>query len=472
MSYLDLDFKAKSTNKKWHRHRSPDSKVTSITSKAASKTFLILAAFIIISFIGLSLFSHSEAKTENSNLNPLRLHYPLSLPLKEQHLEVDSSHPIKLIKTQETPTSEWVQIIIKGGDTLASIFSSAGLKSGTTHEVVTLNKQTKKLTLIRPGEKILIKKDNNNTLTNLKYLPSVTQTLVIKRQNDGSLRSELQHHPLDPMPVFKSGSIKTSLFEAAETNDISVNIIMELAGIFGWDIDFSLDIRKGDQFAVVYNELYKDGEKIRDGKILAASFTNKGKVYQALYYKDPKGVSDYFSPDGKSMRKAFLRSPVEFSRISSGFTRKRWHPVLSKWRSHKGVDYAAPRGTPVRASGDGKVHLKGSKGGYGKTIILKHGGKYTTVYAHLSRYAHGLRRGKTIKQGQIIGYVGSSGLATGPHLHYEFRLHGTHRNPLTIKLPAAKPINKAFATHFKTKTKSALSMLKIMEGNLLAQASK
>jgi len=303
-------------------------------------------------------------------------------------------------------------------------------------------------------------------------MPSLTQTLVIKRQQDKSLTSELLHHPLDPIPVFKSGEITSSLFLAAEKSDIPESVIMELAGIFGWDIDFALDIRKGDQFALVYNELFKDGERIRHGRILSAEFINQGKQYKAVYYTDPKGESGYYSPDGKSMRKAFLRSPVKFSRISSRFTRKRWHPVLSKWRSHKGVDYAAARGTPIRASGDGKITFKGTKGGYGKSIFIQHGGKYTTVYAHMTRYARGSRKGKRIKQGQIIGYVGSTGLASGPHLHYEFRVNGVHRNPLTVKLPAAEPIDKAYRAHFKKETRTYLSMLSLMDEKKVAQVTQ
>ena len=241
---------------------------------------------------------------------------------------------------------------------------------------------------------------------------------------------------------------------------------MDLVAIFGWDIDFSLDIRQGDSFGIVYEELYKDGVKIRNGRILSAKFVNDGKAYKAVYYTDPSGNSDYYAPDGKSMRKAFLRSPVKFSRISSRFSNKRWHPVLSKWRSHKGVDYAAARGTPVRASGDGKISFAGRKGGYGRLVVISHGGRYTTAYGHLHRYAKGARSGRKVKQGQIIGYVGSSGLATGPHLHYEFRVNGVHRNPLTVKLPEAKPVNTAYIDNFEKQIQTYLSMLRLMDRTL------
>jgi len=308
--------------------------------------------------------------------------------------------------------------------------------------------------------------DNERKLRQMKYIPDITRTLLIKRIEDQSFTSQIINYQLDAYPIYREGVIDTSLFEAAANADIPVDVIMDLAAIFGWDIDFTLDIRTGDRFGIVYEELYKDDVKIRNGRILSAEFINNGKTYRAVYYTDPKGESDYFSPDGKSMRKAFLRSPVEFTRISSRFSNKRWHPVLSKWRSHKGVDYAAKRGTPIRASGDGKVIFVGRKGGYGRAIFIQHGGRYTTVYGHLNGYARGIKSGKRVKQGQTIGYVGKSGLATGPHLHYEFRVNGVHRNPLTVKLPEAKPVHPAYLSHFNESTQVYLSMLRLMERTL------
>ena len=234
---------------------------------------------------------------------------------------------------------------------------------------------------------------------------------------------------------------------------------MELAQIFGWDIDFALELREGDQFHVIYEEQYLDGEKLRNGPILAAEFINRGNLYKAVRYTDKEGDTSYYDTEGNAKRRAFIRTPVKFSRISSRFTRKRWHPVLKRWRSHKGVDYAAPRGTPVKATGNGKVVFRGNKGGYGNVIFLRHGGKYTTVYGHLSRFAKGLKNGKAVKQGQIIGYVGSTGLATGPHLHYEFRVHGKHQNPLTIKLPKTIRLPKREQARFKKSTAPLMAQL-------------
>ncbi len=463
MSYQDLDFKSRRAPPyRRHRHFLPATLHFSRIIRGATAFITLIGAVYLM----LSILPDSAAKVDDSNLKQQRLHYPVLLP-KSASPQFELVQPPAAAVAEE-PADDWIHHKIKAGDTLASIFSGAGLGATTTHQVVKLNDETSQLSRIKPGQTISIRVDDEEQLVGLKYQPDLTRTLQVKRQPDGELTSELLHHPLEPVPVFKSGTIDTSLFEAAADSDISENIIMELAGIFGWDIDFALDIRKGDSFGIVYNELYQDGNKIRDGRILAAQFTNQGKVFRAVHYTDPKGKSGYYTPNGKSMRKAFLRSPVKFSRISSGFSRKRWHPVLSKWRSHKGVDYAAPRGTPIRASGDGKISYKGTKGGYGKTVLIQHGGKYTTVYAHMSRYARGIKSGKRINQGQVIGYVGSTGLASGPHLHYEFRVNGVHRNPLRVKLPAAEPINKAYREHFNREITTYLSMLDLMHTQAVA----
>ena len=259
-----------------------------------------------------------------------------------------------------------------------------------------------------------------------------------------------------------SGIIDSSLFLAGMAAGMSDNLIMELAGIFGWDIDFVLDIRSGDHFTLVYEELYLDGHKQRDGNILAAEFVNRGKTYRAVRYVDAQKRADYYSPDGRSMRKAFIRTPVDFTRISSRFG-KRYHPTLKKRKNHHGVDYAAPRGTPIKAAGDGKLIFVGRKGGYGKTVIIQHGGKYSTLYAHMSKIKPGSRRGNRVRQGQVIGYVGSTGRSTGPHLHYEFRVNGVHRNPLTVRLPDAAPIKAQYKTDFLNKSRHLVAQLDVLQ---------
>jgi len=424
--------------------------------KMPFKLLIASTASILLGFSATNW--QAAAEGTDSTLKSNRLHY--SLPLPEASITLPED-----IQASVQPENEqnWQTVVIKSGDTLASIFSRSGLPASTTHAIATLNDQTKNLRYIKPGQKVRLLLGDNGQLQQMEYEPDITKTLVIQRTEDQSFSSQVTNFKLDAYPVYREGVIESSLFEAAAKSNIPESVIMDLASIFGWDIDFSLDIRRGDRFGIVYNELYKDDVKIRNGQILAAEFVNDGKTYRAVYYTDPKGNGDYFDEKGRSMRKAFLRSPVEFSRISSRFSKKRWHPVLSKWRSHKGVDYAARRGTPIRASGDGKVIHAGNKGGYGRTIIIQHGGRYTTVYGHLNGYANGVRSGKKVKQGQIIGYVGSSGLATGPHLHYEFRVNGVHRNPLTVRLPEAKPVHPSYLSDFNKNTRVYLSMLRLME---------
>ena len=457
MSFQDLDFKSDRTYPA--RSGNPLSMPSSFRFNLMIK---LLMATAVVTLLGFSVSNwQPSAKSADSTPNTDRLHYSLPLPAPDPTLEDEIAEVVEQIEP-----SQWESVIIKSGDTLASIFARKGISSTTTHKVATLNEQTRKLRYIQPGDEIKLLLDEQRKLRQMKYIEDITRTLLIQRNEDQAFTSQIINYQLDAYPVYREGVIDSSLFEAAANADIPEDVIMDLVAIFGWDIDFSLDIRSGDRFGIVYEELFKDDVKIRNGRILSAEFINDGKTYRATYYKDPTGNSDYYAPDGRSMRKAFLRSPVKFSRISSRFSNKRWHPVLSKWRSHKGVDYAAARGTPIRASGDGKVIHAGNKGGYGRLIVIRHGGRYTTAYGHLHRYAKGVRSGKKVKQGQIIGYVGSSGLATGPHLHYEFRVNGVHRNPLTVKLPEAQPVNTAYLDHFRDQTQVYLSMLRLMDRTL------
>ena len=457
MSFQDLDFK--SDRAYLSKPRKPAPEISPARIKLAGK---LLLAGTIVTLLGFSVSNwQPSAKSADSTPKSARLHYSLALPQPAPTLEQDLQNAVAA--ADDTP---WETVVIKSGDTLAAIFARQGIPATTTHNIARLNEQTKTLRYIQPGEKIQLLLDDDNGLRQMKYIPDITRTLLIQRNEQGDYDSKVINYQLDAYPVYREGVIENSLFAAAANADIPEDVIMDMVAIFGWDIDFALDIRKGDRFRIVYEELYKEDQKIRNGRILSAEFVNNGKTYKAVYYTDPRGNSDYYTPDGKSMRKAFLRSPVKFSRISSRFSNKRWHPVLSKWRAHKGVDYAAPRGTPVRASGDGKVIFAGTKGGYGRLILIRHGGRYTTAYGHLHRYARGIRSGKKVKQGQVIGYVGSTGLATGPHLHYEFRVRGVHRNPLTVKLPEAEPVHPDYLAHFEENTQAYLSMLHLMDRTL------
>ncbi len=387
-----------------------------------------------------------------SQPQPARKNISLSVPVIQTQ-----SAPVKQAAT--TPIRDWQELRVKSGDSLAKLFSRAGINARQLDELMKSGDAVKTLRKIFPKDIIRIATDDSGKLQALQYDIDEKSYLMVERKQD-KLVAETFDYQIDTVTAHASGSIKSSLFLAAQKAGISQNVIMQLAGIFGWDIDFALDIRKGDTFTVIYEEQYRDGEKISDGNILAAEFVNKGKTYRAVRYTNPQtDRSEYYTAEGKSMRKAFLRTPVNFSRISSRFSINRYHPVLHKFRSHKGVDYAAKRGTPIRAAGDGKVIFKGKKGGYGRVVIIQHGTKYTTLYAHLNSYNKKLRKGSKVKQGQTIAYVGSSGLATGPHLHYEFRVNGVHRNPLTVRLPESKPVPKQYLADFKSATSSIIAHL-------------
>lgn len=357
-------------------------------------------------------------------------------------------------------------IRIKRGDTLSSLFNKRGLNK-ELHNIMQLGSNVKELKSIYPGQKIHFLLEGEQ-LAGIELETSVNRRLKISKLENSYHVDEIIRDFETRLQV-ASSSIENSLFLAGQRAGLSAALIMELANVFGWDIDFALDIRSGDQFTVVYEEKYLDGDKIKDGTIVAAEFINAGKRYRAVRYTDSNGDTDYYSDNGRSMRKPFLRTPVDFARISSRFNLRRKHPILNKIRAHKGVDYAASIGTPIKVSGDGKIVHRGKKGGYGRTIIVRHGSQYSTLYAHMHKYAKNSQVGKRVKQGQVIGYVGKSGLATGPHLHYEFRVNGVHRNPLTVKLPDAKPLPKSEMARFKTATADQFAQLDLYSSTLLAQ---
>ena len=365
--------------------------------------------------------------------------------------------PVVATTPEASPEYQWITAKVKRGDSLAVIFKRNKLSAVDLHNIMKLGKPTKRLRNLQPGQTFKVMVDDEHALQALHYDISRLETLVIQR-DAGNFVTDYHHKHVEKRTNHAAAMITSSLFEAGRDAGLSIKLTMEMAHIFGWDIDFALDMRKGDHFTLIYEEHFLDGEKVNEGPILAAEFVNQGKSYKAIRYTDASGRSDYYSPKGLSMRKAFLRTPVDFRRISSRFG-KRKHPVLNRIRMHKGVDYAAPRGTPIKASGDGKVIFKGRKGGYGRAVIIQHGGRYRTLYAHMASYRKGIRVGKRVKQGQTIGYVGSSGRATGPHLHYEFRVNGVHRNPLTIRLPNAQPIKAKYKDDFISHAQTMISQI-------------
>lgn len=363
--------------------------------------------------------------------------------------------------------SFWRQERIQRGDTVGSVLSRLEVNDQDASHFLRSSSEAKALYQLIPGKSIRAETDAEGGLLSLRYLMPDGTLLQVSRGEDGFKVLE-QQAQLETRVTMKSGEIRNSLFGATDAAGVPDAIAMQIAEMFSTDIDFHQDLRKGDRFAVVYETLYSEGEYVRTGRVLAAEFTNQGKTYKAVWFQDETGRGGYYTPDGKALRKAFLRSPLEFSRISSGFTRARFHPVLKTWRAHKGVDYAAPTGTRVKTVADGTVTFVGKKGGYGNVVVVQHGGKNSTLYAHLSGFAKGLRTGARVNQGDVIGYVGSTGVATGPHLHFEFKVAGVQQDPLKVNVPTAYPIAAKQMPKFRQIAEPLVARLEMMQVTNLA----
>ena len=374
---------------------------------------------------------------------------------------------LNISQTNDADIILWQQERIQKNDSVASLLSRLKVNKEDKSKFLHDARNIKTMRRLVPGKTIHAQTTASGKLLALGYFPGGKKHLLLKKTN-GTFKEDKSPLNIETHIKMKSGVIRSSLFAATDGANVPDSVATQIAEIFASDIDFNRDLRKKDHFKVVYELHYSNGEVIGVGRVLAAEFINKGKTYQAVYFEANDKEKGYYTPDGKNLRRAFLRSPLKFSRISSGFTRSRFHPVLKKWRSHKGVDYAARKGTPVRATANGTVAVSTRNRGYGKYIILKHRGRYSTVYAHLSRFAKGLRKGKRVNQGDIIGYVGSTGLATGPHLHYEFRVKGIQRNPLRVVMPAAIPLAAKNIPAFNKSTKPLMVRLNMLRDTNLA----
>lgn len=359
---------------------------------------------------------------------------------------------------------------VRPGESLSQLFRREGLSRMDLHFITALGEEAASLARIRPGEELVIHDDGTGNVLYLARELDEERMLHVHRTEEGFTK-EISELPIQRRVRHAEGEIQRSLYQDALAEGLSDGLIMELAFIFQWDVDFVLDIRRGDEFRVVYEALYKDGEPIGHGRILAAEIVNRGESIRALYYENPQGEADYYAPGGDSMRRTFLRAPLEYIRISSHFNPNRQHPKLNRMRAHTGVDYAAPEGTPVRAAGDGRITYRGRRGGYGNTVQIRHGGRYETLYAHLSRFASGVGVGSRVEQGEVIAYVGETGLATGPHLHYEFLVDGVHKDPVQVEIPAADPVPEEFREHFRRTTSPLVAELDLLNGptRLIAQ---
>ncbi len=359
-----------------------------------------------------------------------------------------------------------IDVVVGRNDTLERIFRRLKLDLADLASLRSLPGVRNALDSLRPGESLRVV-HRNGSLYGLERRLDETQTLKVSRDPTAGLRADVLQSPLEARTRTVHGVIDSSLFEAVEKAGAHDQTAVNLADIFGWDIDFVLDVRQGDTFIVTYPEYYRDGVYVKDGPIEAAEFVNQGHEYQAVRYTDPAGSAHYYTPDGRSLHKAFLRAPVEFTRVSSRFNTARFHPILNLIRAHKGVDYAAPMGTPVRAAGDGRIRFAGAKGGYGNVVEIEHSASVVTVYGHLSRFARVTHVGAHVTQGVVIAYVGMTGLATGPHLHYEYRVNGVFKNPQTVHLAGADPIEARWHEDFLAKTTPLLATLEGPPGPML-----
>ncbi|MDP0589218.1 MAG: M23 family metallopeptidase [Candidatus Endonucleobacter bathymodioli] len=456
---------------------SPRNNATSL--KQFPRKHILLIAGIVAVVIGLTLMlSLGQLQSDSSEM---------SLAIDVHQLSIgdsvlNASSDIQNIKKQEDDRSaivtisnditsklgKWHTVKIKSGDNLSVIFTKQGLGSDVVRAIVSTPKLGKVVTKIRPRETLEFRINNRGELTQLRYVQSKLKSIFFSKTNSG-YRAELIRLEPQIRIAYSHGEIERSLFITSQRVGLSDRLTMKLAGIFGWDIDFIQDIRRGDGFHLIYEEKYLNDKKLGDGNILAATFRNQGKTYTAVRYTDSKGDTSYYSPSGQSMKKAFLRAPVDFARISSRFNPNRLHPVFKTKRPHRGVDYAAPTNTPIRAAGDGRVKFAGWQRGYGNVVYIQHPSNIVTVYAHQNKIRRGLKKGRLVKQGQTIGYVGQTGWATGPHLHYEFRLNGRHRNPVTVKLPDASPIKKEEMARFKAHSQKMLVYLENTSKALLAK---
>lgn len=440
--------------------------------KAEHLRWFLVGIGISISILALQLLSNTRSLVQEPAAGAL----PPAFELTGVPLELPGTPASNLVTTQAQVTQappvpgeagHSVTLTVRPGDSMDSLFGRNKLDRGDLAEILTLEEARSAMRLVHPGDTIQIRELNGKILS-LNRKIDETHELEVTLSDSGNYQSRIIERPLETRVVYAHGTIKNSLFVAGREAGMSDKVTMNLAGIFAWDVDFVLDIRENDEFVVLYEELWQDGSRVKDGEILAAEFVNQGETLRAIRYTDSEGRSDYFSPEGNSMRKAFIRAPVDFTRISSNFNPNRKHPILNKIRAHKGVDYAAPNGTPIKAAGDGKVIFAGRKNGYGNCIILQHGGNITTLYAHMSKFSKDGRVGKRVVQGQVVGYVGATGLATAPHLHYEYRVNGVHRNPRTVKLPQANPVAAKYREDFLAEADAMMSQLDMVRQTRLA----
>jgi len=447
-----------------------DYKPSATRKPAKSKAIWWFVAGLGIPLLGIALvtgLSTNDPLPPISDTPVMTSANTVALPVDEMDAAAITSDVLEPeIEVEPELDYDRLTLTVGRGDTMEKLFRKNSLSISHLMQIAQLDEAKQRFRRIKPGDVFEVEHDNGQVF-GLHSKLDLTTALQIDRVDD-TFTAQIIERPVERRKRHAYGVIESSLFESAAQAGLSDKTIMNVAGIFAWDVDFILDIRSGDNYYVQFEEIWQDGEYVTDGEIIAAEFNNNGRQIQAVRFKDGENNTDYFTPEGDSVRKAFIRAPVDFTRISSNFNPKRRHPILNTIRAHRGVDYAAPRGTPIKAAGDGKVIFRGTKSGYGRVVILQHGGNITTLYAHMSGYDAKAKLSTRVRQGQTIGYVGMTGLATANHLHYEYRLNGVHRNPRTVSLPDAEPIADQYREQFLTEAAPILEELERFKSTQVA----
>lgn len=434
-----------------------------------TRTKMVLFALTLFA-VGLALGGLESGEDEVVVANKV-----LNLDLPDQHaLQAPSLEPVQGKSEFESsaglpsPVEQWDRITIRSGQSLDGIFRQQGFSANTLHRIMTLNDDTKRLKKIRPGDLFEFQRYEDGSLQRMRYAVDEAHYLIVELNGQQAIAST-EPRDINSQITETSGTITSSLFVAGKQAGLGDGMVMKLANLFGWDIDFVLDIREGDRFFLVYEKIYRDGSFLRDGEITGATFVNQGERFQALRF-DVDDQIQYFSPDGHNMRKAFLRAPLSFSYVSSSFNPKRYHPILKRVKAHNGIDYRAPKGTPVYTAGDGKVIRSAYTKYNGHHVFVQHANSIVTKYLHFTKRT--VKQGQRVKQGQVIGYVGATGLAEAPHLHYEFLLNGVHRNPRTVSLPKADSLEESQIAAFQQTVAPVLTQLSRLESaSMYAESS-
>lgn len=428
-----------------------------ISSLTSIKKVAIVAALLFV------FYAISDMASVNVDVQAQPLNFS-----QKQLIEIPSVPLMSFAENGLVGSEQFIYktVTVKKGQTLSGIFTDLGLSQSLLLKIAHFNEDSKKLVKVMPGNDLHFTLTPEGELTQLRYQASVFEELIINNDMQ-QISTEIITYEQEIRVISAEGTISNSLFGAGKAAGLSDSMVMQLANIFSWDIDFVLEIRNGDSFNLIYEKIYKEGEYLTEGKILAASFTNQGTTYEAVYYEDGAGGGSYYAADGRAMKKAFLRAPLNFSYISSSFNPKRMHPITKRVKAHRGVDYRAPTGTPVLAAGAGRVTQAAYNKYNGNYVFIQHPSGIITKYLHFSKKA--VKKGQRVKQGQTIGYVGSTGLSEAPHLHYEFIYNGVHRNPRTVSLPKSKPLPSDIMPEFLAYATPLLSRLTDLKENLLAK---